>query len=699
MPNPSSKRKADEIADADAPEPKTKLTKKERMAAARANIQQFAERDKAKVEAAKAKKLNLQQSDDDDAVIAEPKKKKKKIEPSSSKEQKKMEMKESAKKFAARDKANLMAAAKAASPVPKAPPAASAQILPPAPPVAAAKAASPVPKAPPAASAQILPPAPPVAAAKAASPVPKAPPAALAQISPPAPPVAAKNLGGIDPVLLAKYGQQQEQLRLQQQEQLRLDQQSRLQEQYGQQQNTSRLCNLLSPAAEQNVAVHATAGLATSVTTTMPVSSQPMDDDDDDDDYVPPPPALMQQISQQVLLNERDLPADNDDDDIFLQDDDVQEGSLVADTHAEIQDPPIELQEQTARWFSCGQVFFLILIISIISVVANIPDSPTPSFKEVEETSSNEVVVNDSQCFLDSEVPDIDPESEDEYIASCSESNNGVTCPSGGVCEGGKLVDCRNMFQDVSKKGDRCILSEKYLSMGMTITNELVSHASRKCNKYPEPIKYDMLKDKHPDILVDGSQEFIDALEGHGYQIDKKKDGLYLDLPENFNLNLPGYCQLGDAGHWLLEKVGLFLWNITSIVLTTFWYNFWGLVTNYPMLAGPGLCVFVCVLMYCKRRAKKEQREIDTVKLRNMTYDTLKAGSNTSHIVLHIRDEIAHTIHPISRKQRQILITEIWPKVVYVVKYDTRVRKTKRVVDGNTRDVWQWVAAETPIKG
>ena len=641
MPNPSSKRKADEIADADAPEPKTKLTKKERMAAARANIQQFAERDKAKVEAAKAKKLNPQQFDDDEAVIAEPKKKKKKIEPSSAKSPTKKEMKESAKKFAARDKANLIAAAKAASPVPKAPPAASAQRL------------------------------------------------------PAAPPVAAKNLGGIDPVLLAKY-QEQEQLRLQQQEQLRLDQQSRLQEQYGQQQNTSRLCNLLSPAAEQNVAVHATVGLATSVTTTMPVSSQLMDDDDDD--YVPPPPALMQQISQQVLLNERDLPDGNDDDCIFLVDDNVQEGSPVADTHAGIQDPPIELQKQAARWISWGQVFFLILIVSIISVVAHIPDSPTPSLKEVEETSSNEVV-NDSQCFLDSEVPDIDPESEDEYIASCSESNNGVTCPSGGVCEGGKLVDCRNKFQDVSKKGDGCILSEKYLPMGMTITNELVSHASRNCNKYPETIKYDILKDKHPDILVDGSPELIDALEGLGYQIYRKEDGLYLDLPESFNLNLPGYCQLGDAGHWLLENVGLFLWNIINIVLTTFWYNFWGLVSNYPKLVGPGLVVFVFFLMYRKRRAKKEQREIDIVKLRKMTYDTLKAGSSTSHIVLHIRDEIAHTIHPISRKQRQVLITEIWPKIVNVVKYDTRVRKTKRVVDGNARDVWQWVAAETPIKG
>jgi hypothetical protein len=645
MPNPSSKRKADEIADADAPEPKTKLTKKERVAAARANIQQFAERDKAKVEAAKANKVNP--DDDNDAVIAQPKTKKKKIEPSSSsssKEQKKMEMKESAKKFAARDKANLKAA-KAASPVPK-----------------------------------------------------KAPPAAAST----QPVAAAQNFGGIDPMLLAQYQQEQEQLRLQQQEQLRLqqqeqlreqlrlDQQSRLQEQHGQQQNTSRLCNLLSPSGGQNAAHATTAGLATSVTTTMPVASN--NDDDDDDDYVPPPPALMQQISMQVLLNERALPDGNDDDDnVFLEDDDVQERSPVADNHTGIQDPPIDLQKQKAGWISWGQVFFLILIVSIISLVANIPDSPTPSIKEVESNA----IVNDSQCFLDSEVPDIDPESEDEYIASCSGRNDGVTCPSGGVCEGGKLIDCRNMFQDVSKKGDRCILSEKYLSMGMTITNELVNHASRNCNKYPEPIKYDMLKNEHPDILVEESQELIDALEGHGYQIYKKDDGLYLELPEKFNLNLPGYCQLGDAGHWLLENVGLFLWNIMNIVLA----NFWGLVTNYPMLAGPGLFVFLCVLTYRKRRAKKEQREIDIVKLRKMTYDTLKAGSNTSHIVLHIRDEIAHTIHPISRKQRQVLITEIWPKIVNVVKYDTRVRKTKRVVDGNTRDVWQWVAAETPIKG
>ena len=69
------------------------------------------------------------------------------------------------------------------------------------------------------------------------------------------------------------------------------------------------------------------------------------------------------------------------------------------------------------------------------------------------------------------------------------------------------------------------------------------------------------------------------------------------------------------------------------------------------------------------------------------------------HIVLHIRDGIAMQLYPHSRKERQSLINEIWPKIVNMVQYDTRVRKTKKMVDGKPRDVWQWVAVETPVQG
>lgn len=490
------------------------------------------------------------------------------------------------------------------------------------------------------------------------------------QVFPPQPPVATysatsvptKNtanpiLGAIDPLLLVHHEEEQkiqiEHLRVQQQQQV------------------NRLSVLLSPAA------------GTSTTTTIPVMKKVPPASNNNDHYMPPPTSLQEQISQQVLVNVRDFDDNDKSDEDVLLDDDNHEESLAVDDNAEIIDPPIhdnrnnlELQKQKPNHRFLMSMIPLLIIVTIYITA--------PSFDEEEKTSSD--VVNEPQCFFDSETED---------AGICSESSyDGFPCPVGGLCENGKLTDCPNKFQDLSDKGDQCILIEKYSLMVTTITNDLVNHAFKSCNKFAEPIEYAMLKREHSEILVEESRELIDAMKCEGYRIYGEDDSLYLGLPENFNLNLPFYCKFGDAAHSILETIGSLLLNIISIIVI----NFWGLLTNYPKLSGSGLFGFGFFLVVRKRRVKREQRERKIDQLRGKTDNLLKGKPTVGHIVLHIRDEIANELYPHSRKQRQVLINEIWPKIVYSVQHDTRVRKTKRIVDGKSRDVWQWVAVETPIQ-
>ena len=272
----------------------------------------------------------------------------------------------------------------------------------------------------------------------------------------------------------------------------------------------------------------------------------------------------------------------------------------------------------------------------------------------------------------------------------CSENNgNMVPCPRGGICSGGILIKCSNVFQDLSEAEDRCTLSKKYLPMTKVITEELVNAASAKCSLFTDPVDYDSLQTKYPEIMVERNLELIKALECEGFRSHQDEEGrLYLNLPEDFVLNLPLYCKLGEAASSLFEAIGYVLWKVTTFFLT----NIWGFLKNYPKVS---IVVFVGFLFFCavhKRGVKREKRERDTELMRKMAYEFLETHSSSAHQILHVRDDCTNELYPNSRKQRQILNNDIWPRVVTNLKYDTRVRKTTRMSDGNVRDMWQWAA-------
>jgi hypothetical protein len=56
------------------------------------------------------------------------------------------------------------------------------------------------------------------------------------------------------------------------------------------------------------------------------------------------------------------------------------------------------------------------------------------------------------------------------------------------------------------------------------------------------------------------------------------------------------------------------------------------------------------------------------------------------------------SLFPDSKKQRMYIQKQVWPRVVPDLLQDNRVRKSTKVMEGNPRDVWQWVAAPLSAK-
>lgn len=493
--------------------------------------------------------------------------------------------------------------------------------------------------------------------------------------------------------LLVDHNDNRQQKKTNLQEQLRLQQQSRLKGE--QQQKLDHLSNLLTSKRSGVNAYDAGASFSAFpkvpvekklpvIRKTSPVAYTNGEDDSDGDNDMPPPlpPGLQTQISQQVLTNARDDRYEKDGYDPLI------EGALLNGDDEEEESPDVEINAGSTdavvhdrfnnvrmNWF---RWIAIIVALSSFWVFMTLPE---PFFNEVMETSNTGV--DDQQCVFD-------PEAGNEGVCSVN-IRKGIPCPRGGVCNGGLLIECPNTFQEMSEEKDQCTLSEKYLPMKIIITDELVNRASRNCNMFTAPVEYDSLKSEHSESMVELSLALIDALECEGYRTLEDEEGrLYLDLPEGFILHLPLYCNLGNFSHSLFGTIGNLLWNVITVFLT----NVWGLLKFFPKFSLVAFFVLGCFGVNRRRRAKREQRERDIELLREMAYKYLKGNPNTAHVILHVRDAITMELHPNSRKERQILNTNIWPRIVTHLKDDTRVRKKNRIIDGNTRETQQWAAAE-----
>mmetsp|Transcript_854 Transcript_854/g.1813 ORF Transcript_854/g.1813 Transcript_854/m.1813 type:complete len:742 (-) Transcript_854:207-2432(-) len=427
----------------------------------------------------------------------------------------------------------------------------------------------------------------------------------------------------------------------------------------------------------------------------VPVKKEPSNGEE----ICPPPtePLTQAQVSEMVLLNARKDTEKNyssSEQEDYQEEKNDEEGTETPQVinpeavHSAVEiekDPdPVDVvveSHSVPQELKHGRGWLQVSAAIIVAIGAMVSIHVFPELFTNKLLSPDNDLIGSTLCFFNIE---------SEVDGICSDGNNAAACPVGGLCKGGKLIGCENTFQDVSDKGDECVWAEEYLPMKIAITDQLVSHTSQICDRSSKPrFKYAMLQAGNAAIPEEETLDLIEALIDDGFIVDDK-DGLYLGLPEGFDVRLPVHCTLGNIGQWFLEKVGLLILGLFGSVCSFVW-------------AYKKLSLIIATLIFCGRKyrrhvASKARRQEDIKRTRALTYKTLEDSPGVEHWAIHIRDEIALALYPDSKKLRLELQKRVWPKIVDDVKRDTRIRKFQKVnEDGKVWEKWQWTAAtKTP---
>jgi hypothetical protein len=283
-------------------------------------------------------------------------------------------------------------------------------------------------------------------------------------------------------------------------------------------------------------------------------------------------------------------------------------------------------------------------------------------------------------CFFSS--------SGDEY--DCPDGN-GKPCPPGALCEFGELKKCP-WFQDINATSGGCDLIAGYRDEMVTpLEKDLIRHYKehQSCDEENVPLfPYAVLKEKNPNLYGE-SASVAEILMSEGFAVEWSEDGLKVGLPEAKRPGTPFSCFASKSVKWALGAIGTLMWDAACLTF----FGAFSIASAYPMAMFIGFLVVAFLTWLSKRRNYARQLKLDTANVRQLAYEILQGSPQNVHVVLHVRDEIVLSLYPESRKDRDNLIHKVWPKVTHDLKQDNRVRKSRKLIDGNLRDCWQWAAA------
>ena len=434
-----------------------------------------------------------------------------------------------------------------------------------------------------------------------------------------------------------------------------------------------------------------------------PKASAPDKDDDDDDMPLPPATTLEMQISQQVLANVsahvRNLPephtapppaafqgAHADDDE---EEEIIDEEPIVMD--AEEEDFSSTATRKKSIW---GKGLLGAIIVGVLSYFLMVDEGSLHSpLTQPQMEMVN--LVDPPPCFENTK-PVYESET-GEILSACNAG--GAPCPDWGVCEGGELVQCRSKFHQVSANKAGCILSTQTNQTIDTITDLLEAWTEEElCSldtfeKYPM-FAYSKVQLASPNEVAVNT--LTQSILETAFVTERRGDGLHLGLA--YDLELPFLCRMSSTFKLALAAIGS-LFIVAFHSLLSFLLSLgWNTVSTYPLISLIGLVVVVIVKRIRNYRAYRSKLVCDIAQARQMAYEFLQNYNTQSHVVLHIRDEIAMNLYPYSNAKRQYLIHDVWPRLIPDLKADNRIRKSTKVMEGKPRDVWQWVAVASTKK-
>eukprot|EP00980_Cylindrotheca_fusiformis_P004172 scaffold909_cov135-Cylindrotheca_fusiformis.AAC.29 len=410
---------------------------------------------------------------------------------------------------------------------------------------------------------------------------------------------------------------------------------------------------------------------------------------EDDEDMPPPPPSLEEQISQQVMANmaasERNkptphirpplaafvnLPMDGDDEEEEVIDEDPisMDDDFVAEPSTKNVSPQLLTRKMLLGAFL---VFFLsFLLMRDDGGLDTTPAVSTPCYI-------------DNVAFGDSGI----------IINSCAESE-GVPCPDGGSCKDGKLVGCPSKHYEFSEKKDTCLLTSTSMD-SVTAIQDILKKWTLKQGCHLAATEYPMFAYKEiqlTDPLLFAIEPLEPSILESRFRTERRDGSLYIGLPSDMKLSLPFHCQL-------VSTLKVILGGFGSVCIAGIHFLFAMLVESfmaYPLATTIGVVVIYVLHRILKYRAYRKQLANDVDEIRRLAYEYLEESPGESHLVLHVRDHIVMKLFP--KSQRQYLISDVWPRVIPDFNCDNRVRKSTRVVQGQPRDAWQWVAAVSAKK-
>ncbi|CAJ1955237.1 unnamed protein product [Cylindrotheca closterium] len=427
------------------------------------------------------------------------------------------------------------------------------------------------------------------------------------------------------------------------------------------------------------------------VAAAAPPSPEDVEEEEDDDEIPPPPMASLQaQISHQVLANMAAIqenkptlhtqpPPAAFENPPEVDGDEVEE--LVHDENPIVIDE--EYLEVTSKPFFSKSTLFWVFLVAIVSYVVMQDDTIT------EIGGASTAFVEEAPCFKDNVMVD----QETGVINSCAD-NGGLACPDGGTCKFGKLVQCISKHYEVSENKDSCVLTslskEKVAAIQVVLEEKTLQGGCHISADEYSMFPYKDIQLANPLVIANDPLE-VSIVENE-FNVQRNNGVLHIGLKSDYNLKKPMHCLAASA-------VTSFLGTVGGLMVSAFHFFFataFELFMEYP---GPSSIVILVVFilqMFLRRRSYRKQLADDVSKIRQFAYDYLQDSPDMSHIALHVRDHIVMERYP--KKKRNYLKKDVWPRVVPDLKADNRIRKTTRIVEGQPKDAWQWVAAVTSAK-
>ena len=307
----------------------------------------------------------------------------------------------------------------------------------------------------------------------------------------------------------------------------------------------------------------------------------------------------------------------------------------------------------------------------------------------------------------------------EEMDITCDEP---LDCPEYARCEGGKVVDCLEEdiswsggFYVPSEKGDQCVVSpsalEGMMNLHSALTELTIEYVCRSsigfgpvCRVPPkdllekESIFFEVTSVASiAELTVDQLDTLLEKMKSNDIveQTELKENELvgYIGMSEDYvNKNLPisSYCWLRIVAWDLVRVVAAFLYGILLLILN----SVWTIAVANPL---PALVVGVITygfLWIRNKRSRVSRLRKEASEIQNLAYNKLVMDCNEGegYASLHLRDEIAHELHPEPCPARQRFNSLVWLRVAALIRADNRVTKTRKSIGGKSLEWFEWAS-------